>query len=84
MSGYKYSSLHKDKDIRNIQRETQDNFMSKSDGLEKADKVSSLITLAPVLTDLTDGQEKVYDDGTNVWIYKRVSSRLFKVQLTEV
>ena len=83
-NNYRYSKLHRDREIANIQIESQDNFATKLSLSEKYDKVVNIVTTEPKLADLANGETKVYNDGTNVWRYYRVGNRLFKMQLTEV
>jgi len=84
LTDFKFSFRHRDSEIANIQRETEDNFAVKSDVNNKYDKVTNIITAVPKLIDMADGETKIYDDGTNLWRYYRAGSRLFKIQLTEV
>ena len=80
----KFEKLHKDQELQNIQRQIQDNLADKSDLNEKKSKNKSFVTVEPKLTDMADGDELAYDDGTNFWIYRRIGSKLFKSQQTEV
>jgi len=81
---YKFSDLHKDQSIQKIQLEIQDNMATQTDLSGKADKTISIVTVLPKLTDLSDGDKKVYYDGTNYWKYERIGSQLFKTQITRV
>jgi len=81
---YKFSKKHKDLDIAKIQIEAEDNFATQDDLGDKYDKVTEITTVEPTLTDMQDGETRVYNDGTDIWRYYRVGSRLFKLQFTEV
>jgi len=80
---YKFNKTHQDKDIADIQRQTEDNFATKDDIDDKQKKVKDVTPSIPKLTDLVDGEKKIYDDGTNQWKYERYGARLFKTQITE-
>lgn len=84
MSNFKFSKLHDDTEIQQIQKEVEDNFAIRTELDTKADKVETFVTVEPELINMNDGDEIAYDDGTNKWIYKRISAKLYKYQLTEV
>lgn len=82
MSRYKFTSIHKDPQIMRIQKEIEDNLAKESDLNDKLDKVS-FTNSVPKMTDLSDGELKVYVNGATKRLYIRSSSRLFHVNLTE-
>lgn len=81
---YKFQKKLKDPEIQNIQREIEDNFATRDEVTSKAEKSKEIIKSEPRLSELNDGDEKWYDDGSNIYFYKRVGSRLVKFQGTEV
>lgn len=80
----KFSKLHDDSEIRQYQQEIQDNLADKSEINSKKTKLIDIQKTEPKLTDMSDGDQKSYYDGTNYWKYERIGAKLFKTQLTEV
>ena len=81
---YKFKKIHSDPEVSDIQREAEDNFATQNDLSDKENKIKDIQINAPELTDLSDGDKRVYFDGTNYWEYRRHGSKLLKVQLTLV
>jgi len=71
-------------ELDQILREVEDGFAGKKDIENMAVKTVGLVKSAPVKKELKDGEERAYDDGSNVYLYRRVGGRLFKIQMTEV
>lgn len=84
MKRYKFKKSHIDSDMQEIQREIEDNLATQNDVNDKYNKVKEIKKSAPKANDLSDGDTRVYDDGTNVYRYYKVGSRLFRQTLTEV
>lgn len=71
-------------ELDQILREIEDGFAEKKSLADKAIKTVGLVKSAPVLKEMSDGDERAYDDGSDVYLYRRVGGRLFKIQMTEV
>ena len=84
MINYKFQKKLKDPDLQNMQREIEDNFAVRGEVDDKQNIVKDVLKSEPRLLDMKDGELRYYDDGTNVYLYKRVGSRLIKFQGSEV
>lgn len=84
MGKYRFQKQNKDFEIQRIQTEIEDNFASNEALNEKQKVVKDVSTKEPTLEDLSDGEKKIYDDGTDQWKYERYGSQLFKTQITKV
>lgn len=71
-------------ELDQILREIEDGFAEKKSLKDKAIKTVNLVKSAPALKEMNDGDERAYDDGSDVYLYRRVGGRLFKIQMTEV
>ena len=82
---YKFRKKLKDPDIEQLVREIEDNLATQGDVDDKYKKVKDIDTALPTLTNMEDGETKVYYDGSNYNRYYRVGAKLFKTgNLTEV
>ena len=81
---YKFRKKHRDPDVARIQEEIEDNLARLKDVEIKDETVKEIVTTAPTLATMKKGERKIYDDGTNIWYYRRAGNRLFKMQWTEV
>ena len=75
---YRFSIRHKDSDINKIQKEIEDNFAPISVVNNKEDKVTSYTTIEPDAKKMSNGEKKLYYDGTNLYFYVKVNGKLFK------
>ena len=81
---YKFTEKPKDDLLGKLLTEAEDNFATQSEVSLKAIKTTKYQTSAPVLKELKDGDERAYDDGSNMYLYRRIGARLFKIQMTEI
>ena len=81
---YKFRKKAKDLDLQETVREIEDNFATRVDVNDKQAKVKSVNLAVPKLTELKDGEKKIYYDGTNRWKYERYGGELFRTQMTKV
>lgn len=81
---YRFQKKNADFNIGRMQEEIEDNLASNEDLDTKQLKVTDVITIEPTMNDLSDGEKKVYYDGTDTWKYERYGSQLFKTQITKV
>jgi len=81
---YKFRKKLKDPDIEQLVREIEDNLADQKDVDDKQKKVTGVGASIPNLTELKDGEKKIYYDGTNRWKYERYGGELFKTQMTKV
>ena len=79
----KFSTRHTDMEVQRIQQEVEDNLADRDDLAAKADRVSTIIKVAPRLTDMADGDIIYYTDGTSDYRYTRVSSRLYIERMSQ-
>jgi hypothetical protein len=84
LSKYKFKKPHEDTDIQEIQREVEDNFAIKDEVDEKETKVENVVTSEPKNNELSDGEKKIYYDGSDYWYYRKTGSKLLKIQMTLV
>jgi len=80
----KFKKPHRDIDIQEIQRDIEDNLADKSDLDMKYTKVTDISKSIPQVTDLNNGETKMFHDGTNYYRYYKVGGNLLRQQLTEV
>ncbi len=71
-------------DLDEVLRQIEEQAASKAEIKNLAKKVDKIDKQEPKIKDLVNGQERLYDDGSNVFLYRRVGGRLFKIQMTEV
>lgn len=81
---FKLAQHTNDEILNNILRQIEDNMATRDDVQTRAVKTVQLQKSAPNVKSLSDGDEVAYDDGTNVFLYRRIGGKLFKVQLTQV
>ena len=75
----KFKKIHDDIDIAKIQREIEDNAATKDDINDKITKPKNIIKTAPKANQLSDGDMKVMDDGTNKRLYIKAGARLYYI-----
>jgi len=80
----RFSFKHDDLKIQDIQREVEDNLVGKDEVKDLQAKVKTIEKKEPAIKSLSEGEQKVYDDGTNQFLYLKAGGRMFKVQLTEI
>lgn len=80
MAKYRIRTL----EVEKIKKEIEDNFASYETVQTKALKVTDIIISEPKLKDMKNGDNLIYDDGTNQWEYLKRGGKLFKKQLTGV
>ena len=78
-----YKFRRKPKDLDSEFREIEDNFAIKTDVEDKKPKLKEIKKYAPKLSEMSDGDEQIYYDGTDYFLYLRVGGKRFKVTLTE-
>jgi hypothetical protein len=83
MSKYRFNTKMKDADLNNVLRQIEDNLATQTEVNNKMHKTIAIVTAPPILADMQDGDEKIYNDGSNVYLYRRTGGRLFKLQMTE-
>ncbi len=81
---YKFTRKPVNPELYQILTEAEDNFASKEDISGLQIKTLDLVKQEPKPTELSNGDERVYDDGSNVYLYRKVGSRLFKIQMVEI
>lgn len=64
--------------------EAEDNFAVQSDVNAKLAKTTGFVKQVPKLKEMNDGDELAYDDGSNCYLYRRIGSKLYRFQLTEI
>jgi len=60
--------------VHKMQKDLQDKFARKTNLDEKAEKITTTRTNIPKIEDMVDGQEILYFDGTNYYMYKRIKT----------
>lgn len=84
MSKYRFNKKTGNAVVDDLFRQIEDNLATLDDVDSRLIKTTALLTSAPKANSMGDGDEKMYDDGSNVYLYRRAGGRLFKVQMTEV
>ncbi len=81
---FKFPFKTEDQKLNSLLREIENKLAEKSVVDGKAVKTTSFLRQEPRLTEMSDGDDKVYFDGADYYLYKRVGGKLFKTQLTVV
>lgn len=69
---------------RDIKRQIEDKYATYETVQQKALKVEDIVYSEPLVQDMQNGDNLIYDDGTNQWEYLKRGGKLFKKQLTGV
>jgi len=84
MSKFRFSIRHDDNKVARIQKEIEDNFATKSDVSNVETKKKTYTKIEPKVSDLENGDKLYYHDGTNLYEYRKINGKLYKIQYTEV